>query len=221
MVNLLAAGGAVLHGEVIAKASGHSPYAYHEIILQVPETAAFIELVGTLQGKGGGTVLFDDLRIRDRNLLRNGRFETRAPSGHLREAPGWEFGRGGAIVDGEEDVRSGRYALALAPYDGYHLIRQTIVHVPGRGYRLSGWVKTTGLDTAPTYGVRLLGASGANLGLRPIAAVTSEGAYTYVSRDLRAGDIPAATAMLRVELQLAEVAAGTAFFEDLMIEPIE
>ena len=85
---------------------------------------------------------------------------------------------------------------------------------------MSGWVKTIDLATAPTFSVRFLGASGQNLGIRTIAAVTSEGEYRYVSRDLPASDIPGATAMLRVELLLDQVATGTAFFEDLRVEPL-
>ena len=65
-----------------------------------------------------------------------------------------------------------------------------------------------------------LGASGQNLGTRSIAAATSEGAYTYVSRELLAGDIPAAAALLSVEFMLDQVSSGTAFFDDLMVEAI-
>jgi hypothetical protein len=92
--------------------------------------------------------------------------------------------------------------------------------VPGRRYRVSGWVKTTGLGRAPTYNVRFLGASRENLGTRSIAAVTSEGAYTYVSPELLAGDIPAAAALLSVELMLDQVSSGTAFFDELKVEAI-
>jgi hypothetical protein len=41
-----------------------------------------------------------------------------------------------------------------------------------------------------------------------------------VSRELLAGDIPSAAALLAVEIGLAEVTTGTAFFDDLMVEPI-
>ena len=50
--------------------------------------------------------------------------------------------------------------------------------------------------------------------------MTSEGAYTYVSRELLAGDIPAAAALLSVEFMLDQVSSGTAFFDDLMVEAI-
>ena len=212
--------GAVLDSRTIAHKQSSSPYSYHEVVIDVPKGAAFLEVMGSVSGGGSGAAFFDDLRIRDRNLLQNGRFEVRSASGHVREAPGWEFGRGGLIVEDAPNVRSGRYALAFAPYNGYHLTRQTIVHETGRTYRVSGWVKTLDLATAPTFSVRFLGASGQNLGLRQVAAVTSEGEYRYVSRDLPAGDIPAATAMLRVELLLDQVATGTAFFEDLRVEPL-
>jgi len=35
-----------------------------------------------------------------------------------------------------------------------------------------------------------------------------------------AGDIPAAAALLSVELMLDQVSSGTAFFDDLMVEAI-
>jgi len=85
---------------------------------------------------------------------------------------------------------------------------------------VSGWVKTVGLRTAPTYEVRFLGASGQSLDTRSIAAITSKGTYSHVSRDLLATDIPAASAMVRVEIRLEQVSSGTAFFEDLLVEPI-
>lgn len=220
MVNLLDGNGTVLQSDVFAELRGNLPYAYSQMTFNVPATVAFIEVVGALNGSGSGKVFFDDLRVRDRNLLENGRFEVRAPTGQERDAPAWAFGRGGALVTEPRDVRSGRYALAFAPYGNYHLVRQTIVHVPGRRYRVSGWVKTTGLGTAPTFNIRFLGASGQNLGTRAVAAVTSEGGYTYVSREFLAGDIPAAAALLSVELRLDQVSSGTAFFDDLMVEPL-
>ena len=117
-------------------------------------------------------------------------------------------------------MRSGRYALAFAPYEGYHLVTQTIVHVPGSRYRVSGWLKTTGLGTPPTFNVRFLGKSGQNLGTRSVSAINSDDAYTYVSRDFLDGDIPAAAVLLNVELRLDPVTSGTAFFDDVMIEPL-
>jgi PKD domain len=219
-VNLLDAGGTVLESHIFARLRGNSPYAYYEKTLEVPPTVALIEVVGTVDGSGIGRAFFDDLRVRDRNLLQNGRFEVPSPTARDRDAPGWAFGSGGALTSDPGDVRSGRYALAFAPYGDYHSVTQTIVHVPGRRYRISGWVKTAGLATAPTCNVRFRGVSGANLGTRAIAAVTSEGAYTYVSRELLAGDIPAAAALLAVEIGLAKVPTGIAFFDDLMVEPI-
>jgi hypothetical protein len=102
---------AVLQSDIFAKLRGNSPYAYYEKTFNVAETVAFIEVLDALDGSGSGKAFFDDFRIRDRNLLANGRFEVRSPTGQERDAPGWEFGCGGAIVDGPETVRSGRYAL--------------------------------------------------------------------------------------------------------------
>jgi hypothetical protein len=218
--NLLAADGTVVESRVFGQLRGNSPYAYYQTTFTAAANAAFIEVAGTVEGTGAGRAFFDDLRIRDRNLLRDGRFEERSATGGARDVPGWEFGRGGAVVSEPDNARSGERSLALAPYGSYHLIRQTIVHVPGRRYRVSGWVKTSGLGTAPTFNVRFLDASRHNLGTRGIAAITSEGAYTYVSHELTAAEIPAAAALLTVEIGLVHVVSGTAFFDDIMVEPI-
>jgi len=81
-------------------------------------------------------------------------------------------------------------------------------------------VKTTGLSAAPSYLVRFFGPSGKSLGTRSIPTVASEGTYTYVSRVLAPGEVPAAAAVLNIELDLEKVSTGTAFLDDLLIEPI-
>jgi hypothetical protein len=213
--------GFVLASGAVAKVLGTSPYTYYGSPVEVPEGGASLEL--TARGGGGGGLsrtLFDDLRVRDYNLLRNGRFEQRAPNGQEEESPGWGFVRGGTIVDDPAHVRSGRYALALAPYGNYHLIEQRIPHVSPSGYRVSAWLKTEGLSTAPTLNVRLRGAAGQNLGTRSVATTLSESGYTWVSRVLTSSDLPAGTASLTVEIRLETLPTGTAWFDDVMVEPI-
>src|SRR5262249_55421399 len=117
-------------------------------------------------------------------------------------------------------VRSGHRALALSPYGNYHLITQEFAHTSPSGYRVSGWIKTSGLAVAPRYSIRFYGSAGQNMGTTTVAAVTSEGAYSYVSHDYLPADIPAGVASISVELQLDEVTTGTAFFDDLMVEPL-
>ena len=218
--NLLAQDGTLVESRIFGKLRGNSPYAYYQTTFTVAANVASIELTGTVEGTGNGRAFFDDLRVRDRNLLRNGRFEERSATGGGRDVPGWSFARGGEVVDEPDNARSGQRSLTLAPYGNYHLISQTIVHVPGRRYRVSGWVKTRGLSTAPTFNVRFLDASRHNLGTRGIAAITSEGAYTYVSHELTAAEIPAAAALMNVEIGLAQLASGTALFDDILVEPI-
>jgi hypothetical protein len=219
--SVLDAGGAVLQTVTLASQLGTTPYTYHQAVLRAPDDAAFIEIAGALgPGLGSGTALFDDLRVRDRNLLRNGRFEVPSPRGQDDEAPGWAFVRGGRVADDAGHAHSGRHALVLGPDEEYQLVTQTIAHFPGRRYRVSGWLQTAGLGTAPTFHVRFLGAGGGNLGTRSVASSPSEGAYTFLTRDLLDADIPAGTAMLAVELRLGAVASGTAWFDDLMIEPL-
>jgi PKD domain-containing protein len=216
--SLLATDGTVLESRVVGQTRGNSPYAYHQTTLTAAADAAFIEIAGTVEGTGAGRAFFDDLRVRDRNLLRNGRFEERSASGGGRDVPGWQFGHLGEVVAEPDNSHSGRFALALAHGD-YSLVTQTIVHVPGRGYRVSAWVKTVDLQTAPTLRVRFRDAV-QGVGLRSIAAVTSEGAYTYVSGEVPASEIPAAAVLMNVEMRLDPVASGTAFFDDVMVVPI-
>ncbi|MET0552839.1 MAG: hypothetical protein ABW221_07370 [Vicinamibacteria bacterium] len=226
--HLLDASGAVLASQVFGRWRGNSPYAYFQTTVTAPASAAFVEISGTVDGSGGGRAFFDDLRVRDRNLLENGRFELRARTGQDRPAPGWAFGKGGRVVDDPVLARSGRRTLAFEPYDlspqpgnDYHFVDQRIVHTPGTGYRVSGWVRTAGLGPAPTYQVQFTDAAGQTLGgIRTVAATTSEGAYRYVSRDFSAADVPAGTVFVGVVCRLSEVAAGSAYFDDLMVEPV-
>ncbi len=220
LYRVLDVNGAVLQAAFVAAKNGSSSYSYHQAQVAVPPGAASLEVIGATWGAGSGKAFFDDLRLRDRNLLRNGRFEERSPSGQEDESPGWGFARGGAIIDVPADVRSGRHALALAPYGNYHFITQEFAHTSPTGYRVSGWIKTSGLAVAPTYNIRFLGSSGQNMGTRSVAAITSEGAYAYVSHDFLPADIPAGAASISVELRLDEVTTGTAFFDDLMVEPL-
>jgi len=127
---LFAADGAVLASGVVAEQTGTAPYSYYQVTFDAPDTVAFLELAGTVEGVGAGVAFFDDLRVRDRNLLRNGGFELRSPDGGEDTAPGWVFARGGAVVSDPVNVRSGHHALALAPHVTNHAIRQAIVHVP-------------------------------------------------------------------------------------------
>jgi hypothetical protein len=144
----------------------------------------------------------------------------RSAKGQEDEAPGWGFVRGGLVLDHPENVRSGRYALALVPSDTYHLIAQEAAHTSASGYRVSAWVKTTGLSAAPTMKLLLLGSSGQTLATRALTVPVSEGQYGYVSRTLLPADIPAGTTSLSLEIELPQLAQGSAFIDDVMVEPL-
>jgi hypothetical protein len=223
---LLDANGVERASHVFGRWRGNSPYAYFEVGVTAAAPVAFVEVVASIDGPGGGQAFFDDLRIRDRNLLANGRFELRARTGQERPAPGWAFGKGGRIRDDVTAARSGRRALVFEPYDesttagnDYHFVDQRIAHTPGSAYRVSGWLRTEGLGIAPTLQVQFSDAAGQTLGGISVPTSISEGSYSYVSRDVLAADVPAETVFVRVILRLPEVAAGSAFFEDVMVEP--
>lgn len=219
-VSVLDADGAVLLSQVFAHQGGKAPYTYHQVVVQPLKGAAFIEVAASLGGSASGRAFFDDLRIRDRNVLKNGRFEVRSANGQEEEAPGWGFVRGGLVIDDPENVRSGRYALALVPTDTYHLITQEAIHTSPGGYRVSAWVKTTGLSAAPTVKVVLLGSSGQTLATRALTVPLSEGQYGYVSRTLAPSDMPVGTASLSLVIELPQLTDGTAFIDDVMVEPL-
>jgi K319-like protein/carbohydrate binding protein with CBM4/9 domain len=221
--NVLDGSGTVLRTIVFATKAGNSPYSYHQTDpITAEPTAAVLEVVGTLDGNTLGTdaAYFDDLRIRDRNLLQNGRFEIASPSGSTIEAPGWAFGKGGRIANDPTLARSGRYVLALEPSPEYHHITQQIVHTPGRSYRVSAWLKTVGMGTAPLIQVRFLDASRAGRGAKIISNVPSEGSYRLASGIVAAAEIPAGTALLEVTIHLDHVSTGSAYLDDVLVEPI-
>jgi hypothetical protein len=218
-VQRLNAAGQVLDSTVVTETVGTGGYSYHAIAIPVTEGTAALALVASLQGTAGGRAFFDDLQIRDRNLLENGGFERPPASGDEREVPGWILARGGAAV--AEPVFGGGRALVLAPQHdggGYNAVYQTFIHQPGRGYRISAWLRTVGLEQAPTFRVRFYGGRGENLGTRPVSSELSEGAYRLVSRQVPAAEIPGNAYAVSVELYLPAVPAGAALFDDVVAE---
>jgi hypothetical protein len=161
-----------------------------------------------------GNVVFDDVRVLDENLLRNAGFETREPTGQDDSAPGWRFERGGRVIAEPANARSGVRAVALEGTSEYRQITQRIDKLTGASsYRVSAWVKTEGLDAAPT--IRVCFDNG---GERTVSQILSEGAYRYVSAVVPA---PAGAKQLTLRLRLEANLAGTAYFDDLLIEPLE
>jgi hypothetical protein len=219
---VLAGDGTVLESRLIASTRGNSPYAYAEQSIAVTAAAAAaIELVGAVDGTGAGKVFFDDLRIRDRNLLSNGGFEARSPDGQDTRAPGWSFVRLGRVDDAAALAHAGRRSLVMAGSSAsYHLVTQAIPHAPGQRYRLSAWQRSDGATTPATIVVRRLGAAGNNLGTLAFAASLSEGAYTLVERTLGAADLPAATASIQIEVRFEQDLPGTVRFDDFLLEAL-
>ena len=219
-VRRLNGSGAVIETVGLTGRPGVGWFEYHHAVITVGAETAFLELAAVVHGALSGHAFVDDLRIRDRNLLQNGGFESPSTSGSAREVPGWTLERGGAIVG--SPVHGGEQALALSPvYNGgnYNLATQTFAHASGRAYRFSARLSTAGVDKAPTFNVRLYDARGSGLGLHAISATTSEGGFSFVTADLPAPRIPAATATLKIEL-IFDGKAGTAWFDDVSVEPL-
>ena len=190
-------------------------YGYSEGAVVAPRRAVAMDLVvgGNLAGH---PAFLDDVRVLDANLLVNGGFETRTPTGQDNRAPGWRFEAGGArIVTEPANVHSGERAVALEgiPND-FRQVTQEIRRLPGAPrYRVSAWLKTTGLSEAPTISARF------NVGGNQIVAQsTSEGAYRFVSSILTA---PPGAERLTIRLRLDTGVTGAAYVDDLLIEPLE
>ncbi len=182
-------------------------YVYRQETVLAPPNAATMELrLGhALQGR----VLFDDVRVLDRNLLVNPGFETRAPSGQEDAAPGWRFERGGLVIDEPANVRGRSHALALVGAATFRQVTQTVPIVGGRPYRISGWVKR---DTVlPEFRFQFDGAGQGRVPLDP----TPQGIYTHVSHQVTA---PTTSTELTVRLRLPPGVSGTSYFDDLMVE---
>lgn len=182
-------------------------YVYRQATVLAPTDATTMELrLGqTLQGR----VLFDDVRVLDRNLLVNPGFETCAPSGQDDIAPGWRCERGGLVIDDPAHVRGRSHTLALIGAAEFRQVSQTVPIQEGRSYRISGWVKrSTGL---PEF--RFDGAGQNRISL----ASTSPGVYRYVSGQATA---PGRATKLTVRLRLDAGARDISYFDDFLIEEI-
>jgi hypothetical protein len=181
-------------------------YVYREATTVAPARAATLELF--LGHELTGTVLFDDLRVLDGNLLANPGFERRAPTGDEQKSPGWVFERPGGVTDDPAFVRGGSRALALfGVRPEFQQVIQTVPVVVGRRYRISGWVRRGA--TFPEFRFRFPGQQGSV----PLNEIP-EGAYAFVAREVTA---PAGADALTVRLRLPANATGTSSFDDLTV----
>ena len=223
--NVVDRDGHVLQAKVVNTTRGNSPYGYAEQVIVADDspgaTAVAIELVGAVDGAGAGKVWFDDLRVRDRNLLVNGGFETRSPDGQSDRAPGWSFLRPGNVAATAALAHGGRRSLELASSTtSYQLVVQAAAHVPGRRYRLTAWLRTDGATDPGSLSVRRINAAGANLGAVAIPIALSEGHYTLIDRTLTSADLPAATAAIQIEMRYEQGLPGTLRLDDVLLEAL-
>jgi hypothetical protein len=185
-------------------------YRYGQALVVAPAGAIATELLLGVNLQTG-SAFFDDVRVFDRNLLVNGRFETPAPNGSEERSPGWRIDPGhGAIVKEVDQVRSGRLALAIEGGQDARWAQQLVPLTGGGRYRVSGWIMTKGLSGPAAIQIKF-----SNSGEHDLAA-TSEGEYTFVSEEF---DFPGATS-LTVKPFLGRGVTGTAYFDDLLVEPL-
>ena len=166
-----------------------------------------------------GTLYADDLRVRNRNLLRNGDFEQDVPTGpYMGEynPPEWTV-RGTKLLDDPARAHSGQRTLALVPDGPSHLIEQRIVHAVGTGYRVSAWIRTEGVTTAPRLNVVFYKTGGGILTSALVGSVVSEGGYAFVSKDL--ATLPTGTVVIGLNLQYGGTVAGKVYLDNALIEP--
>jgi hypothetical protein len=140
-------------------------YQYHHAALSTPAGSAVLELSieKSTPSPPLETVLFDDLRVQDQNLLRNAGFERRAASGSEDESPGWQKRTGVRILQGTASAHSGERALRLvnpSEVGGSVVLEQLIKLLPpeSKTYRLSAWIKRTGANT-PSVSILIPGAN--------------------------------------------------------------
>ncbi len=214
---VLDAEGNTLETRLVHRVRGNSPYAYAEQVVVAAPNAAAVELVGFVDGAGAGKVFFDDLRVRERNLLANGGFETRAPEGGTLASPGWGFGPLTRLEDDAASAHGGRRSIVLVG-PAYQLVTSRPAAVlPGRRYRLTGWVRTDGTSAPATLVIRRANAAGVNLGTLAAALPLSEGHYTLFERILSAAEMPASIAALQLALTPPANLPGTTRFDDFVL----
>jgi hypothetical protein len=205
----------------VGRQSGNSPYANRQVTVVAPDHAVWIELVVEVPAQFvSGTLYVDDLRVRDRNLLRNGNFEQDVPTGPYipdYNPPEWTV-RGTELIDDPARAHAGQRALALVPEGDSHLIEQRIAHAVGTGYRVSAWIKTEAVTTAPQLKVVFYNTGGGILTSALIGSVISEGKYTFVSKDL--ATVPTGTVTIGLNLQYGGKPAGKVYLDNALIEPV-
>jgi hypothetical protein len=123
-------------------------FSHYQARLAVPELSDTLEIQIEANLPDSGSIVWDDVRLQDRNLLRNAGFERRGPSGAEDHALYWERHEGVRVLTGPGVARSGIRALRLLgpTSNGSVFVSQQIMNLPeaAASYRLSGWVKYSG-----------------------------------------------------------------------------
>ena len=159
-------------------------------------------------------VFVDDVRVLDDNLLINGGFETRSPTGRDDDAPDWRFEAGGArVITEPANVRGGTRAVALdgIPTD-FRQVTQEIRSLTGAPrYRVTAWLE----DRRHRPRHRHCPPASTPAATRSSPTTTSDGTYRLRRAEITA---PPGAQRLTIRLRLDTGTTGTAYFDDLLVE---
>nr|HPH70117.1 hypothetical protein [Kofleriaceae bacterium] len=194
-----------------------SQWSYLEGTVISSANTYMVEVALRVGGGSSAPAWFDDVRILETNGFMNPGFETRSTTGVATEIPGWKIQRGDGRIDrmGPPHRRAASLVLEVFSVPNYTLVSQTIVHVPGRRYRIGGWAKIDSGAPVTTATVRRFNAAGANAGTIPIPVSLTSGNYAWFERTLELADLPANTAKFDLELRVDQV--GRTRFDDLYL----
>lgn len=207
-VEFLGAQGQTLQTKVLTLGQSAASYRYREVQVVAPDGATAMKLALGMPLSAPASLIFDDIRVRDRNLLKNGGFETRAPSGRDNQSPHWSPMVGDNVIF-TSHPRSGKLAAAMTGQSEYQLLEQLTSVTPGQSYRLSGWIKREPADAPIELSVR----AGGSKTVVPLPPQSGD-EFIFVSKELVAG-----STALTVTLRQQANAFGTAYVDDLLVEP--
>jgi hypothetical protein len=202
----------------LASVTGSQSYAHRGGVVTAPLGAVAMDVtVKTIPSTVSGSAYFDDVRVRDLSSILNGGFEQPSPSATIDSAPFWS----GDVDLVSTPTRSGTTSVALSGAEAVDSVLGVAATGGGVTYRASVWIRTDGITLAnPTnpikFIVRSYGSAGQHLGNVGVDVGLSQGVYTQVSTTFTAD---AATTGFVLRLQ-APAMTGTAYFDDVLVQPV-
>jgi hypothetical protein len=161
---------------------------------------------------GGQSFETQLLRVNiKRNLLNNPGFETASANGS--SPAGWNLGKGNWDASA---AHGGNYSVKLVPdtANANHFIASSAIPlVPGKSYKLSGWLKHEAASGQISFGVRYVNGAGATISYQ-LSVVPASADWTYREVPLA---IPAGTTQVYVYFRMNQAASGSAWLDDVSL----